>query len=111
MYAKESKNLIRKGFDAEYYPEDFDDPPRLVRLHREHCLDYLRQQVMCHSDLSPVMLKWDPQVKYLIPQFTTQMHTCRNFEAIHAWSKERAAERFFAVNDKMIIDAVAAGEM
>jgi len=108
FHALHCVNLVRKAFDSDHYP--VSGPPNVVRMHREHCLDYIRQQIQCQADLTPVILKWSKRVHLLIPQFGDAVHTCRNFDRIHAWSKERAAERYFETNDLLVQDAIAAGK-
>ncbi|EME47023.1 hypothetical protein DOTSEDRAFT_41548 [Dothistroma septosporum NZE10] len=57
--------------------------------HVEHCLDKLRQAIMCHGDLTPSpMYSW--------PDFPLQFgvsgtHTCRKFEPIRKWMDQRGA--------------------
>lgn len=57
----------------------------------EHCIDYIRQSIMCFGDSTPVRLQWRYESHFLIPQFD-QYHTCRNFEALHDFSKKWALE-------------------
>lgn len=59
-------NMVRKRFDPDYYPAE--DPPRLSNMHRDHCLDYIRQSLMCHADATPVRLEWRKESHFLIPK-------------------------------------------
>jgi len=108
FHALHCLNQVRQALDGDYYP--VHDPPGVVRMHREHCLDYIRQQLQCQADITPVILKWSKRVHMPIPQFSNAVHTCRNFDRIHAWSKERAAERYYETNHQMILKAIAAGK-
>ncbi|RAK74446.1 oxidase ustYa family protein [Aspergillus fijiensis CBS 313.89] len=61
-------------------------------VHINHCIEYLRQALMCHSDLSVIV--HSPRVPHPGPEypiwkanFSTQ-HTCRNFWKIHEWAKQ-----------------------
>ncbi|PVH73089.1 hypothetical protein DL98DRAFT_368816, partial [Cadophora sp. DSE1049] len=47
----------------------------------EHCVDYLRQVLMCHGDLTPITLTWSDKMNWVKPNFSIQ-HTCRNFQSI-----------------------------
>jgi len=59
----------------------------------EHCFDYIRQNLMCYSDVSVLPIGWDPKHKAYYATFdTTIQKTCRNFEAIYAWAKTRQVE-------------------
>jgi hypothetical protein len=59
----------------------------------EHCFDYIRQNLMCYSDVSVLPISWNPKYKAYTGAFDTPVQkTCRNFEAIYAWAKTRQAE-------------------
>lgn len=55
-----------------------------------HCLDILRQQLMCTVDIGVLGQVWyQPPDKPLqaFVDFNT-VHTCRNFEAIREWAEK-----------------------
>ncbi|EPS28978.1 hypothetical protein PDE_03924 [Penicillium oxalicum 114-2] len=79
-------NMIRKTFYPEYY--QLKPAVGAERLHLEHCFDYVRQAVMCNSDVTPVPLTWYPSSKKFGPDFRTT-HMCRDFEGLLNWSIER----------------------
>ena len=79
-------------------------------METDHCLDYIRQALMCHADSTPVRLEWRKESHFLIPKFD-QYHTCRNFELLHEWSKERALEKHSLQAKKMIKELIAAGDL
>ncbi len=59
------------------------------RVHLDHCVDQIRQALMCHSDLTPVPMKpvnGGPAGSFL---GNGEEHTCRDFDAIWAWVEER----------------------
>ncbi|KAJ5279203.1 hypothetical protein N7478_004575 [Penicillium angulare] len=60
-------------------------------LHVEHCLDYVRQAIMCNSDLTPVPLTWYESAQTFGPDFRTT-HTCRDFEGLLQWSLMRTSK-------------------
>lgn len=106
-------DMIRKSFYPEYYIDqkhdvNVDDPKRLRELHRDHCIDYIRQALMCHADATPVRLEWDHVGHSLIPKFD-QPHTCRNFELLHAWGRARAEEKYHDESKKRIKELTAQG--
>jgi hypothetical protein len=51
-----------------------------------HCIDYLRQVLMCHGDLTPITLDLVPH-RYQ-PNFNIK-HTCRNFGKIYEFAAKR----------------------
>lgn len=55
----------------------------------EHCLNYIRQAIMCNADISPVTETWYESAELWAPDFKT-MHTCKNFPAIMEWALERS---------------------
>jgi len=62
--------------------------PNYETIHLEHCLDRLRQAVICHGDLTPSPL-------YVFEGFPVALgksgkHTCRRFEPIREWMDQRA---------------------
>ena len=55
--------------------------------HLAHCIDGIRQQLMCDADVSPIVWQWsnehqDVRIK------TDTLHTCRNYDAILKWGQE-----------------------
>lgn len=54
-------NSIRKHLDMEYYAGSITLPPEYRRIHIDHCVDHLRQALLCHGDLTPVTIKPLPQ--------------------------------------------------
>ncbi|KAK4545972.1 hypothetical protein LTR36_002536 [Oleoguttula mirabilis] len=54
--------------------------------HIDHCIDYIRQIIMCHGDLTPMPLVYDPRGH---PQYGPNfrvIRTCRNFDKIFEWA-------------------------
>ncbi|KAL3420100.1 hypothetical protein PVAG01_08599 [Phlyctema vagabunda] len=84
-------NALRKFVFAKPTREESDWSKELV--HINHCIDQLRQSLMCHSDLSIIYHVPRPP-KEKSPQLPTWKanfsapHTCRNFWALHDWAKK-----------------------
>jgi hypothetical protein len=56
--------------------------------HLDHCVDSLRQAIMCSSDISTLFFDGSTRLhKNLVVAKTT--HTCRNFEKIKKWAQAR----------------------
>ncbi|KAH6721311.1 hypothetical protein BKA61DRAFT_567908 [Leptodontidium sp. MPI-SDFR-AT-0119] len=68
--------------------------------HWDHCIDALRQTLMCHADISPIPFHVNvPKSSGIFPRLATT-HTCRNFTKIQEWSKEHSAGEFkFLLNE------------
>lgn len=60
------------------------NPPdsKIGHQHLDHCIDYLRQVLMCHGDLTPITMGWDEQIDSWKPNFRIK-HTCRKFDKIY----------------------------
>lgn len=61
--------------------------------HISHCVDSLRQALMCSVDITPIPWMWSPLKQETVPVATIQ-HTCRNFETIRQWAKENHIKNF-----------------
>jgi hypothetical protein len=67
--------------------------------HLNHCLNTLRQSLMCHSDISVNVWQWFDPPQGLDDPFgelnpgtypaTNVAHTCRNFDKIKSWARSR----------------------
>ncbi|KAG1810691.1 uncharacterized protein BJ212DRAFT_1378162 [Suillus subaureus] len=85
-------NLLRKASWLEYYePADisFQTTPETVRLHLDHCIEMIRQNIMCNADVTMITWYWVQGHTVPYPNFNTR-HRCRNFEKIMDWSLEHA---------------------
>ncbi|KAI1488071.1 hypothetical protein F5X96DRAFT_647060 [Biscogniauxia mediterranea] len=109
-------NMIRKLLHPEYYSEsDMKDINQSHDdfNHIDHCIEYLRQSVTCSVDLTPIPFQWNDAQKLYKPSITG-MHTCRNFEVVREWAKERAVVKdwdptYRAVNDPLDPDTWTLG--
>ncbi|KAI0480356.1 hypothetical protein GGR56DRAFT_268388 [Xylariaceae sp. FL0804] len=81
-------NLLRQEAHKEYYAPlggDTSAPKADLRGHLDHCIDALRQFIMCQADVNVFSFNFpyndgDPWPDYSTP------HTCRNFESIRQWA-------------------------
>ncbi|KAJ5202485.1 hypothetical protein N7449_004564 [Penicillium cf. viridicatum] len=93
--ANENQDLARKYTYREYYdlsenrPEEFTDSEPTLRKHVDHCIDMLRQYLMCVGDVGIVTMNWVEKFG-IYPDFSTQ-HKCRKFNKIVEWADEHAA--------------------
>ncbi|KAH8889425.1 hypothetical protein GQ53DRAFT_625496, partial [Thozetella sp. PMI_491] len=53
--------------------------------HLDHCLDWIRQGLMCWVDVTPVTWEFDPELGYPETQIPHQ-RTCRNWDRVTAWA-------------------------
>ena len=88
-------NAIRKYLDIDYYASSMTLPLEYRRIHIDHCVDHLRQALLCHGDLTPVTMKPvvantslpDPGLFFLGQ--TEREHTCRSADALRNWVTAR----------------------
>ncbi|EME77461.1 uncharacterized protein MYCFIDRAFT_184222 [Pseudocercospora fijiensis CIRAD86] len=89
-------NFLRQGL---YYNYDFyrSNPTyfftkgteKEIRDHLGHCVDALRQLIMCWSDTDvlPILLPDDPTGHPLFNDFA-RVKQCRNFESLRIWAEK-----------------------
>lgn len=56
----------------------------LLLFFADHCIDNLRQRIMCTADVGLVPFYWVGDDGQTDPEFS-RTHTCRNFETLHDW--------------------------
>ncbi|KAL6706994.1 hypothetical protein ACN47E_004944 [Coniothyrium glycines] len=86
-------NSIRMELEPEYYAKhprpdaDVPVPKSWDMVHRDHCLDQIRQSLMCFGDLSPApFAAWDG---FHLSIAEGRTHTCRKWEGISDWVRVR----------------------
>ncbi|KAK1757773.1 hypothetical protein QBC47DRAFT_376957 [Echria macrotheca] len=57
-------------------------------VHQDHCIEQIRQYIMCTGDMTPIPTKYYPGLgrNYVDSDVP---HTCRNFEMLHDWMVDR----------------------
>ncbi|KAM7214393.1 protein of unknown function (DUF3328) domain containing protein [Rhypophila decipiens] len=81
-------NHIRREYYPDYYEDGKYEDQHEVEMHRDHCLEQLRQYIMCHGDMTPIPTKYYKGLgrNYVL---SDAPHTCRNFEKLQSWMMER----------------------
>ncbi|KAF1924805.1 uncharacterized protein M421DRAFT_71617, partial [Didymella exigua CBS 183.55] len=80
-------NILRKALYPEYYVRHHSNST-FGRYHLEHCVDIIRQSIQCHSDITPIPLRWFSSVNTTFID-SDQVHTCKNFQKVREWATER----------------------
>ena len=75
------------------HPESYDGPKRHMSEHLDHCLDNIRQLVMCKADISLQTYDWVDNNPRPFANFKIE-HECVNFEAINDWSRLHSFDVF-----------------
>ncbi|KAJ6783184.1 hypothetical protein PWT90_07875 [Aphanocladium album] len=68
---------------------EFSDEPAMVRTHLDHCVEILRQNLMCKADGAVILHRWVENNPNPYPNFNV-VHKCRNFEQIQGWAREQS---------------------
>lgn len=69
-------------------PAGFNIPPSILRTHIDHCIETLRQALMCTADITPMPIKADPNTPAgASAEFSTH-HKCRRWSRLTAWMEE-----------------------
>ncbi|UNI23267.1 hypothetical protein JDV02_009098 [Purpureocillium takamizusanense] len=90
-------NLIRQSlyFNYEHYRDlkqhAFKNEGEILRKHVTHCLDAVRQVLMCNVDTGVLGQVWtvdsDGKELQAFPDFNSK-HMCKNFDDIKEWSRK-----------------------
>ncbi|KAF4625988.1 hypothetical protein G7Y89_g12180 [Cudoniella acicularis] len=85
-------DVVRMALYRDRYDKHFYNPDGSVDyckwLHIDHCVDQVRQAIMCAADVSVVYFEWSDVVQGMRPRVDNS-HTCRDYSKILQWAKER----------------------
>lgn len=87
-------HYIWQDHHRNYFPDVLrktEEIPELYERHYEHCVDYIRQSLMCNFDVGIVTYDWVLQHPNPTPN-SNAMHKCVNWEVTQDWLKSRAVE-------------------
>ncbi|KAK8041468.1 hypothetical protein PG994_014475 [Apiospora phragmitis] len=73
-----------------YYNDGFESWDDLF-MHADHCLESLRQAILCQADVSVVTLEWTPHSRFKPSVRVPQPNACVDWDALHGWMSGRAA--------------------
>ena len=59
----------------------------------DHCLELLRQAVMCRADTSLITFEWNPSERRPMLQLRGKQHQCDDWEEVQAKLKSRAVKK------------------
>ncbi|KAH8702422.1 hypothetical protein BGW36DRAFT_424698 [Talaromyces proteolyticus] len=69
-------DMLRQALRPDYYTRHYPESSYTTHIH--HCLDHIRQAVMCHVDVTPLPVLWAEQEERPLNDFQVE-HTYRNF--------------------------------
>ncbi|KAI1427182.1 hypothetical protein F5Y12DRAFT_203422 [Xylaria sp. FL1777] len=72
-----------------FFPDRFEqfDGERLANKHILHCIEYLRQIIMCLGDVTVEPVGWNATTLSYIAE-KDQVRQCRKFDKIYDWAKQ-----------------------
>lgn len=71
-----------------------DLPADFAQTHIDHCVEQLRQAILCHGDLTPLTLTpiWNRNSRILLKLGQTEyLHTCRDWREFLKVKRKRAS--------------------
>lgn len=85
--------MVRKAIWPDYYPqtERFSNFSTGLFDHVDHCINAIRQSLMCNADLTPVVWHWSERDNSSYVDFNA-VHTCKSWDAVHEWAWENTAK-------------------
>ncbi|KZS87710.1 hypothetical protein SISNIDRAFT_419206 [Sistotremastrum niveocremeum HHB9708] len=87
-------NLIRKALlPKRYGPSDpivhtTDPAGNAVAFdHVDHCINSVRESLMCNADIAVNVWQWDPKKMVSAPRLDN-LHVCKNWDDIYEWANQ-----------------------
>ncbi|KAJ3552562.1 hypothetical protein NM688_g4088 [Phlebia brevispora] len=92
-------NMIRMALRPEHYVDpvtgNLGNIPRDdVRVHINHCVDNIRQSLMCAGDITPLVWHLNDKNSSAVINMDIP-HTCRNYDALVDWAKAHTTRYAF----------------
>jgi len=80
---------VRDYLHYDYYEPTHQFEAANLLDHIDHCIDDIRQTLMCHADLTVVTYDWIPNYRKPWPNFAVE-HECVNWERLAEWAREHS---------------------
>ncbi|KIY69269.1 hypothetical protein CYLTODRAFT_318831, partial [Cylindrobasidium torrendii FP15055 ss-10] len=83
-------NNVRMALTTEAYKTEHG----VEHDHISHCIDSIRQSLMCSADVSVNVWQWDESYEDDVKLVgrSNIAHSCRNYDRLLEWAQERAIE-------------------
>ena len=98
--------MVRKGLYGDVDWTNKDDLRGIEHL--DHCIDIIRQQLMCKADVTPLTWVRDP-VDGKAKEVAQVIHTCNNFQSVRDWVMEHKLRVKFDAETVVKDDALGWG--
>jgi len=83
---------IKQYVHPEYYYSHEDQDWSELYSHVDHCLESIRQELMCNADVNVYTLKWTRHSRFKPTVKVPQPHACVDWKGLHGWMIGRAAK-------------------
>ncbi|KAK4624282.1 hypothetical protein CLAFUW4_05755 [Fulvia fulva] len=80
-------------YNYQYYRDQATDdmaPEWLMNSHTNHCVDALRERLLCTADIGLVPFFWPNASGNAMPDFGRD-HKCHSHESVISWSQQHSA--------------------
>lgn len=67
----------------------------MAEMHLDHCIDAIRQTLMCVANDAPFMYDWSPKLTGPAPRFISR-RKCVNWPRLDSWAAARRVDLFDA---------------
>ncbi|KMU88324.1 hypothetical protein CIHG_06122 [Coccidioides immitis H538.4] len=82
------EDKIRQHVHNDHYQRTDEGKSVSVIGHVDHCIDIVRQALMCQADTTLITFNDDGALAPVKPDFEAT-HACQNFDKVHDWARER----------------------
>ncbi|KAK0609934.1 hypothetical protein B0T17DRAFT_545559 [Bombardia bombarda] len=86
-------HCIQFLYREHFYPSLDDDQAQFdyLQAHADHCLDFLRQGMLCHLDYSLYTLYWGERRQDIPTHRIPPVQKCVNWDKLQSWMRQRVA--------------------
>lgn len=87
-------HYIWQDHHSSHFPDvqtKIKDIPEMYERHFEHCVDYVRQSLMCHFDTTLVTYDWVLNHPNPTPN-SNAIHKCVDWDGVQGWLAAQAVE-------------------
>ncbi|KAI4861912.1 hypothetical protein F4820DRAFT_451454 [Hypoxylon rubiginosum] len=82
---------LKQYLHPDYYYSHEDQNWDELYSHVDHCLESIRQELLCNADVNVYTLKWTPHSRFKPTVKVPQPHACVDWKALHGWMQGRAS--------------------
>lgn len=80
------------SYPEDQIPKELRASPETNRVHVDYCIESLRLSLMCHGDMTPLLVTKDREEQSGWRADLNTHHKCRNFTKLQEWVKAHVVE-------------------